>query len=435
MSIQTYPAQFAETATMLRSGEIDSLDYLYQFCDRIDKIDHELRSFVSEPNRRDRLHDNALELRDRFPDQTDRPPLFGIPVGVKDIIHVDSFETRAGTALPPELFAGPEASCVTRLRDAGSLILGKTVTTEFAGLAPGLTRNPHELGHTPGGSSSGSAAAVAAGLCPLALGTQTGGSVIRPAAFCGIVGMKPSFERIPRDGVIERSKSADHVGMFTQSVAGMQIAASVLCDNWSSEESVMDSYPTIGVPRGEYLEKASPEAQDAFESQLLRLENAGCTVKEVKVPTFAEFDALDQRHQQLIKAELTFVHQKWFDGYEAFYRTPTAKMIKSGRKVTAGQLAESRNSQIELREELEALLEDHGLDLWAAPAATGPAPETIQTTGNPIMNRPWTHSGLPVVTLPAGKTEDGLPLGVQFVASFMADEQLLAWAEMLADAL
>ena len=154
-----------------------------------------------------------------------------MPVGVKDIFHAAGFETRAGSQLPPELLTGPEADAVGRLRAAGCLILGKTVTTEFAYYEPEPTRNPHNLAHTPGGSSSGSAAAVAAGLAPLALGTQTIGSVIRPAAFCGIVGFKPSYGRISPEGLIFFSPSLDHVGLFTQDVAGMSLAAAVLCEN------------------------------------------------------------------------------------------------------------------------------------------------------------------------------------------------------------
>ena len=247
--------------------------------------------------------------------------------------------------------------------------------------------------------------------------------------------MKPSFERIPRDGVIEWSESADQVGMFTQDVAGMHVAASVLCDDWTPNEHTREDSITIGVPEGGYLENASDEARDAFESQLARLEKEGFAVSRVNVPSFEAFEALIRRHRRLTQAELAFVHQKWFDDYASFYRTPTAESIENGREVTVGQLAQSRASRIDLREELEELLESHDLDVWAAPAARGPAPETIRSTGDPVMNVPWTHAGLPVVSLPAGETENRLPIGIQFAGPFMADEQLLSWAERFADAL
>lgn len=259
--------------------------------------------------------------------------------------------------------------------------------------------------------------------------------MIRPAAFCGVVGLKPSFERIPRDGVIERSESADHVGLFTQDVEGMRLAASVLCDDWSGGDAPGDDRPTIGIPEGEYLDRASDVAREAFESQLARLERAGSTVREVTVPTFEAFEALDRRHKRLTEAELAFVHQAWFDEYRAFYRTPMTERIERGREVTTGQLAEARASRLELRAELEALCEDHDLDVWAAPAAPGPAPVSIRSTGDSVMNRPWTHSGLPAVTLPVGSAPNGLPLGLQLVGSFMADEELLTWAAVLAEEL
>ena len=177
---------------------------------------------------------------------------------MKDIFHVKGFLTRAGSGLPVDLLTGPEAESVTQLKQAGALILGKTVTTEFAYFAPGPTRNPRNPAHTPGGSSSGSAAAVGAGLCPLALGTQTIGSILRPASFCGVVGFKPSFGRISSAGVIPFAVSLDHIGFFTQDVAGATLAAAVLCKNWGDEEArtrgdgeakeLLNYRPVLGVP-------------------------------------------------------------------------------------------------------------------------------------------------------------------------------------------
>lgn len=431
MSIEIADARLAETKTRLELGSVSVSEYVDGVLDQVGAVDGELRAFVPEGDREDRLRQDIDELESRYSDATDRPALFGIPVGVKDIIHVDGLETRAGTAVPPDVFAGPEATCVTRLRDAGALVLGKTVTTEFAGYAPGLTRNPHNLEHTPGGSSSGSAAAVAAGLCPLALGTQTGGSVIRPAAFCGIVGMKPSFKRIPRNGVIERSVSADHVGMYTQDVAGMQIAASVLCDDWEDPDPIENEDPTLGIPEGNYLKHATDEGRSAFDEHVSRLEEAGCTIKRITVPAFEQFQSLLERHHWLHFRELAEVHDAWYDEYAAFYRTPMAEHIEQGRSITDEQLAEARASRFELREELEALREDHDIDLWTAPSARGPAPTSIKTTGSSIMNRPWTHSGLPVVSLPAGTAGNGLPLGIKFIGGYNEDETLLAWATVL----
>jgi Asp-tRNA(Asn)/Glu-tRNA(Gln) amidotransferase A subunit family amidase len=434
MSVTTHDAPLGETVAGLRRGDLDPGEYVDTLCDRIDAVDDELRAMLPECDRRARLHDAVDALLERHPDPADRPPLFGVPVGVKDIMHVDGFETRAGTAVPPELFQGPEATCVTRLRDAGAVVFGKTVTTEFAGGGPGLTRNPHDLDHTPGGSSSGSAAAVAAGLCPLATGTQTGGSVVRPATFCGVVGYKPSFGRVPRDGVIERSATVDHVGTFTQDVAGVSLAAAALCDEWGSVPDP-DGLPALGVPEGTYLDAAEPEGREAFEAHVSRLEGAGCRIERVSVPAFADYAALDRRHRRLTAAELALVHEPWFDDYEAFYRTPMAEQIRTGREVSTGELARGREVQAELRDEFDGLLDDHDLDAWVAPGAPGPAPATLRGTGDPTMNRPWTYAGVPVLALPAGTAENGLPVGVQVAGRFGGDETLLGWGSALAEAL
>ncbi len=180
-------APFALTVEKLRAGQMDLTTYVDEMCDRVAKLDSRIEALLQEPDRRSRVRSEARELQTRYRDPATRPPLYGALVAVKDIFHVSGFVTAAGSAVPPELFAGPEATCVQMLRDAGAIILGKSVTTEFAYFEPGPTRNPHNLSHTPGGSSSGSAAAVAAGLCTLSLGSQTIGSVIRPAAFCGII--------------------------------------------------------------------------------------------------------------------------------------------------------------------------------------------------------------------------------------------------------
>ena len=222
------PAPLAETVADLRTGQHSLSLYLEQMNLRIARVDPHVQALLAEEQRVQRLQRDAHTLRASYPDPAQRPSLYGCLVGVKDIFHVDGFVTRAGSALLPQSFAGAEAAVVERLRQAGALILGKTVTTEFAYFEPGPTRNPYDLSRTPGGSSSGSAAAVAAGQCQLALGTQTIGSVIRPAAFCGIVGFKPTYNRIPTAGLIYFSPTVDHVGLFTQDIAGMHVAASAL---------------------------------------------------------------------------------------------------------------------------------------------------------------------------------------------------------------
>lgn len=421
----TYPHPLAATVADLRSGALDLLTYLDRLCDRIDAVEPHVQALLPEPDRRARLLTEAEALLDRYPDPATRPPLFGAPVGVKDIIPVDGFVTRAGSHLPPEVLARPEAACVSLLKASGALMLGKTVTTEFAFFEPGPTRNPHNLEHTPGGSSSGSAAAVAAGLAPLSLGTQTIGSVIRPAAFCGVAGFKPTYGRLPADGIVFFSRAVDHVGLFTQDVAGAALAASCLVDGWRPISAAV--LPRLGIPAGPYLAQASAEALAAFESQTARLQAAGYEV--VRAPLFAGIDAINQRHRRLIAFEFAQEHNRLFAVFESLYRPRTAALIREGQAVAPAEAAEIRDGRGALRAEMEAVMDAHGIDLWLCPPAPGPAPAGLGSTGDPIMNLPWTYAGLPAITLPAGQAANGLPLGVQVVGRWSADESLLAWAE------
>jgi Asp-tRNA(Asn)/Glu-tRNA(Gln) amidotransferase A subunit family amidase len=416
--------QLPQLAAALASGQLPITDYLDILERRFSSVEASLQAFMPEPTRFERLRAEAAELLRRWPAPDSRPPLFGLPVGIKDIMRVDGLPTTGGSRLPVELFAGRESACVSRLKAAGALIAGKTVSTEFAYFGPGPTRNPHNLAHTPGGSSSGSAAAVAAGLCPLALGTQTVGSVIRPAAFCGVVGFKPSLDRISKADVIPLSTSLDHIGIFAARVAGAALAARVLVDHW--QPSGGQPRPVLGVPEGPYLEQAGQEARREFQAALEQLRRQGCTV--LAVPAMPDFEAVRERHNLIVAAEAAAVHGEWYERYHDRYHAKTVALIERGRTVTADQLAEALAGRERLRAELLGLMAAHGLDLWVAPSAPGPAPLGLESTGDPVMNLPWTHSGLPAVGLPAGSAQ-GLPLGLQLVGRWQADENLLAWAE------
>ncbi|GAC1362813.1 MAG: amidase [Ktedonobacteraceae bacterium] len=418
----------------LRSGQRDPLTYIDELCDRIDANDPQLQALLPETDRRARLKAEAAALHTRFPDPASRPPLYGIPIGVKDTFRVDGFPTRVGSKLPTELFAGTQATCVTMLRSAGALILGKTVTTEFAYFEPGPTRNPHNLNHTPGGSSSGSVAGVAAGFFPLALGTQVIGSTIRPAAYCGIVGFKPTYGRIPTDGLVKCADSVEHVGYFTQDIAGSAFVAPLLCANWRADHTVTPGHlPVLGVPEGPYLAQATAEARAAFETQLAQLEKAGYTVR--RVPAFSNIEDINRSHTRMVFAEMAQGHTAWFAQYEALYRPRTAAALREGQTVGAEELAQARAGRALLRTDLEARMAQAGIDIWVCPATTEPAPEGLDSTGSPILNLPWTYAGLPAITFPAGKAANGLPLGLQCISATMTDEALLAWSAPLADLL
>ncbi len=391
-----------------------------------------VQAFLPEDGRFARLRADYKALEARYPDRADRPPLFGLPVGVKDIFRADGFETHAGSRLPADRLAGQQAACVTHMVDAGALILGKTVTTEFAYFAPGPTRNPHNLGHTPGGSSSGSAAGVAAGLAPFAFGTQTVGSINRPAAFCGVVGFKPSYGRISTAGVIPLAPSLDHVGFFTTDVDGALTVAPHLLANWkpkdldSRSQHLASGTIGLGIPRGPYMEGASDETLAHFESVKIRLETGGLRV--IDVPTMASYAEISEHHYLILAAEAAAVHKEWFDEYSELYNPKTAALIEKGRKISGDQLTSARDGRGQLREQLQALTEEYQIDAWISPAAPGPAPEGIESTGDPAMNLPWTYGGLPTIGLPSGWSADELPLGIQLTGTWYGDERLLAEA-------
>jgi Asp-tRNA(Asn)/Glu-tRNA(Gln) amidotransferase A subunit family amidase len=392
-------------------------------CARIEAADADLHAFMPEPGRRARLTAQARALADRWPAAPGRPSLYGIPVGVKDVFRVDGLPTTGGSALPPDALAGGEAGAVRRLRAAGALIAGKTVTAEFAMFVPGPTRNPRDRGHTPGGSSSGSAAAVAAGLVPLALGTQTIASVIRPAAYCGVAGFRPTRGRIPADGVIPFAPSLDVVGCFAADVAGLASAAAVLCDDW--QRAAGPPQPVLGIPAGRYLERASQPALTAFGRHAAALSAAGYVVREV--PELADTDEVEQLLVVITRYEAAQVHARWFAQHADLYQAGTAALIRQGQAITASEYAQAVAGAQALARRLAGAAADAGIDAWLTPAATGPAPSGLASTGDPVMSVPWSLAGLPAVALPAGLVA-GLPVGVQAVAAAGADELLLHWA-------
>ena len=427
----TETLDFDRTLADLRSGQRNLLDFVAERCDRIDRVDPFLQALLPEARRRERLLGEAAALVERFPHPDRRPPLFGALVGVKDLLRVDGFPTRAGSALPAELFAGPEASCVTALRAAGALILGKTPTDEFAHSEPSPARNPHNPEHTPGGSSAGSAATVAAGYCHFALGTQTMRSIIGPAAFCGVVGFKPSRGSIATDGLVYMSPSIDTIGILAQSVRAVQKAAELLYLHeplgWASAR------PVLGIPRGGFLNPLSDEARVAFDAQVSSLEAAGYDVREVPLPEIADGPQPCERASRLLQAEMARIHQDWFAAHSDRYRPRTAAAVRSGQAVTTSQETEALEFQPLLRNALAGAMDRAGVDLWVLPSSNGPAPKGLEVTGWADMTGLWSYANLPCLSLPASRSERGLPLGIQFVTRYRDDRRLLSWAAGLAD--
>ncbi|NJC98852.1 MAG: amidase [Anaerolineae bacterium] len=407
----------------LRSNQLTFPEYLSQVRARLIAREPSVLAFIPEKDRFARLHREANELHAYYADLVKRPPLFGMTVGVKDIFHIKGFVTQAGSKLPVEELQGDEAGSVTRLKDAGALILGKTITTEFAYFTPGPTRNPHNPAHTPGGSSSGSAAAVAAGLCSLALGTQTIGSIIRPAAFCGVVGFKPTYDRIPRDGVIPLSPSLDHIGFFTPDVETAKRVASVLIGNWELETT--ERKPTLGIPEGPYLACAPDYALACFNDLCFSLADAGYDLRRVRV--MDDFQETRDRHDAIMSYEAAQVHKDWFAKHSNLYSSKFSDLILRGQSVS--NIQSHLEARATFRDQITQAMESNEIDLWICPPTIGPAPKGLDSTGDPVMCLPWTQIGFPAMNIPTIKNEEGLPMGLQLVGKWGADESLLAWAE------
>lgn len=410
----------------MQSGQLFLPDFLSQVEARFTKHEPTVLAMLPEQDRFKRLYEDAEALALTYPDRIKRPLLFGALAGVKDIFHVEGFVTQAGSRLPTNILQGSEARSVAKLKEVGALIFGKTVTTEFAYFFPGPTRNPHNAEHTPGGSSSGSAAAVAAGFCHLALGTQTIGSIIRPAAFCGVVGVKPTYDRISRAGVIPLSPSLDHVGFFTPDISAAKHVARCLYEHWDATSSA-DRKPTLGIPDGPYLTSASDYALACFDQTCRSLSEAGYEIHRVQV--LDDFQAIRDRHDVIMSAEAAHVHADWFKPYEDLYSQKLTDLIKRGQAITDTQLQNACTAVDVFRAQMTQIIDDNNIDVWICPPAIGPAPKGLDSTGDPVMCLPWTQIGFPAINIPTFKNDEGLPMGVQLVGKWNADEALLAWAK------
>jgi len=324
-----------------------------------------------------------------------------------------------------------DAVVVQRLRRAGGLMAGKTVTTELATYAPGKTRHPLDARHTPGGSSSGSAAAVAAGMVPLAIGTQTNGSVIRPASFCGVVGYKPSFGRVDRRGVLEQSPTLDQVGVFGRSVADVALLAAVLCDDaaLTTMPAVAMSAPRLAVVRTPFWPRLDADARAAFDAFA---QTWGSVAEDVDLPFDAE--AAVQTHRLIMEAEIAIAFADEVARGRDQLSASLRGQIERGRATPPEHHRGAIARIAAWRAALDALLER--FDAVVTPAALGTAPLGM-ATGDPLMCTLWTLTGLPAISLPLLSGANGLPLGVQLVGRFNGDARLLAtaaWIEAMARA-
>ena len=367
-------------------------------------------------------------------------PLHGLPVGIKDIIDTADLPTENGNALDAGRRPGADATVVSRLRAAGAVILGKTVTAECAYLAPGATRNPHDPAHTPGGSSSGSASAVADGMVPLALGTQTGGSVIRPASYCGVVGFKPTFGLLPRTGLLRTSRRLDTLGAFGRSVADVALITDVLAGFDRGDPDTRPAAPPgllatalsepPVAPQFAFVKTAVWEQIDAdcAEGFAELVAALGEQCDEVELPrVFAE---AAPAHRRIMHAEIAHNLRHYYDRGAAQLAAETRAAIEEGRSIMAVEYLNA----LDWRDTLYAGIEEifGRYDAIITPAAPGEAPAGLHSTGSAAFNVLWSLTGVPAVTLPLLTGANGLPVGVQLIGLRNDDGRLLRTARWLA---
>ena len=355
--------------------------------------------------------------------------LHGLPVGVKDVFDTFDFPTGNGSPIYDGWRSRADAACVAAARAAGAIILGKTHTAEFANLHPPPTRNPNNPAYTPGGSSSGSAAAVADFMVPLAFGTQTGGSTVRPSSFCGIVGFKPSFGEISRSGLKLSAESLDTVGLFGREVADVALFAHALYG--LDIDASAQTAPRVGLFRTSRWGRVQPAMRAAIEEAAQRFAKAGATLVELSVD--ADFESLFLAHALIMRYEIArsmvWETEHHRERYSAIFR----ERVEAGMKTTRAEWCEALAVCERWRRWFAQALKD--FDVLLTPSAAGPAPEGLSSTGDSSFNGIWTALGLPCLNLPHTKDASGLPLGIQLVAGAHADASLLRAASWLESAL
>ena len=421
----------------IRDGAITSEQLVQSCLARIHQVDGDVQAWTCLDESHARAQARARDL-DRA---EGRPsgPLHGIPVGIKDIIDTCDMPTEDGTVLHAGRTPDRDAKVVAMLRAAGAVIMGKTVTTECATYSPGKTRNPHNPAHTPGGSSSGSAAAVAASMVPLALGSQTNGSVIRPAAFCGVYGFKPTHGLIPRSGILKLSRALDHVGVFARTIEDIALLAETLV-GWDAEDP--DTRPRAAIPFRQIAAQAPPleplfafvkppvwdraaeDTKAAFAELVSELKGL---VVEIELPATAA-EALGW-HKVIMEAEMAANLDREFEHGRDRLSSSLRAQLERGRDIRALAYQRALARVPRLNEGFEEMFERCAA--FITPSAAGTAPKGLDATGDPSFCTLWTLCGMPALNLPLMRGENGLPLGVQLVGPRGGDAQLLRTANWL----
>ncbi len=415
----------AEAARQIESRELTAEALAAACLERIAERDDAVRAWAF-------LHAKQALAQARELDRAPRRSrLHGVPFGIKDIIDTEDLPTEYNSPIYRGHRPRADASCVALLRRAGCLILGKTVTTEFANNHPSPTRNPHDPAHTPGGSSSGSAAAVADRMVPLALGTQTGGSVVRPAAYCGAFALKPSFGSINRQGTKFVAESLDTIGIFSRTPEDLALALEVLSGRPAPDFAAFTGKPRIGLCRTPRWQDADAATQANLEQAARLLAKAGAAVSDFELPPGS--DQLFDRHGMIMGFESARALAWEYMNFPEQISNSLKPRLDEAWLVTRADYDAMRETARQCRRALADRMRE--VDFLLTPSAPSEAPRSHESTGDPVFNRAWTLFGVPCVNVPHGKGAHGLPLGVQLVGPFDGDSALLGWADWAAKAL
>jgi aspartyl-tRNA(Asn)/glutamyl-tRNA(Gln) amidotransferase subunit A len=406
-----FPTSIAKIHALFRSGELTPRELVEQCFNRIDSREADVQAWVMLDR------EGALKLADEqtrlLASNEALPALFGVPMGVKDIFDVAQWPTKAGSPLRENHVAEEDAASVARVRAAGAIFLGKTHTTQFASFDPSPTHNPWHLAHTPGGSSSGSAAAVACGMCVAAFASQTGGSILRPASYCGVVGFKPSYGAVPLEGVVPLAHSIDHVGAMAANVADVARVFTVLSGGQAGAGEQAgrraEGEVRFGVARDFFVDQAEPENAAVFDAVMVHLENS---LGPVTVVELGDIPAVHASHRVIMVVECATYHRNVFLKQRDQYGPHISQLIDEGLATSPDVYAQALEHTNRFREQTLKTLQS--CDVLAMPSTHGPAP-SMDSTGDPRWQNVWSFARLPAITVPCGFAALNLPLGLQLV--------------------
>jgi Asp-tRNA(Asn)/Glu-tRNA(Gln) amidotransferase A subunit family amidase len=420
-------------AAALRRGEFTPVDLLDRCFERIDRLEERVRAWVLVD--RERAREDAVRATNELKSGLDRGPLHGIPIGVKDLFDVADWPTAAGSRRWAQSIARQDCPTIARLRQAGAVLMGKTVTVAYAAFDPPPTRNPWNPDRTPGGSSSGSAAAVACGMCLAALGTQTGGSITRPASYCGVSGLKPTHGGVSLEGVVPFAPTFDHGGMLAASVRDLALSVQPILVQRGAAPGPTNYAAGIGKPvrkalglPGAFFDRAAESGMaEAFGKLVERLRAKGWTVESTPLPP--AIADVPKYHRLIMRVEGLAYHRERWQRHPDDYPPLLTELLREGTTVSAVDYEAARQHHRALRAELAASFPP-GVSAYLAPATTEPPPGPT-TTGPNLFQAPWSYLGVPTVSLPFAWTADGLPLCAQVAGRWFDEANLLALSAAL----